>query len=149
MTATKISYTTCPLCEATCGLEIVTRGREVVSIRGDTQDVFSHGYICPKAYSLKELHADQDCIREPLVRRGDQWLSVGWDDAFAEIEQRLVPILQQHGRDALAIYAGNPIVHNLASLLYLPALLHAAGTHNFFSASTVDQMPKQVAAGLM
>jgi len=149
MTATKISYATCPLCEATCGLEIVTRGREVVSIRGDTQDVFSHGYICPKAYSLKELHADQDCIREPLVRRGDQWLSVSWDDAFAEIEQRLVPILQQHGRDALAIYAGNPIVHNLAGLLYLPVLLHAAGTHNFFSASTVDQMPKQVAAGLM
>lgn len=149
MTATKISYTTCPLCEATCGLEIATRGGEITSIRGDAQDVFSHGYICPKAYSLKEIHADPDCIREPMVRRGDQWLTVDWDDAFAEIEQGLAPILQQHGRDALAIYAGNPTVHNLSSLLYLPVLLHAAGTHNFFSASTVDQMPKQVAAGLM
>ena len=148
-TPTTTSYTTCPLCEATCGLEIVTRGREVISIRGDAQDVFSHGYICPKAYSLKELDADQDRIREPMVRRGDQWLHVNWDDAFVEIERGLVPILQQHGCDALAIYAGNPTVHNLASLLYLPVLLHAAGTHNFFSASTVDQMPKQVSAGLM
>jgi anaerobic selenocysteine-containing dehydrogenase len=149
MTATKTSYATCPLCEATCGLEIVTRGREVLSIRGDDLDVFSRGYICPKAYSLKELDADRDCIREPMVRRGDQWLNVSWDEAFAEIEQGLTPILQEHGRDALAIYAGNPNAHNLASLLYLPVLIHASKSHNFYSASTVDQMPKQVSAGLM
>src|SRR5947209_12055287 len=149
MTATKTSYATCPLCEATCGLEIVTRGREVISIKGDAQDVLSHGYICPKAYSLKELDADEDRIRQPMVRKGDQWLNVSWDAAFAEIEQRLMPILQEQGRDALAIYVGNPNAHNLASLLYLPVLVHAAGTHNFYTASTVDQMPKQVAAGLM
>jgi anaerobic selenocysteine-containing dehydrogenase len=149
MTATKTSYATCPLCEATCGLDIVTRGREVLSIRGDEQDVFSHGYICPKAYSLKELDADRDCIREPMVRRGDQWTTVSWEDAFAEIERGLAPILQEHGRDALAIYAGNPNSHNLAGLIYLPVLIRAAGTHNFYSASTVDQMPKQVAAGMM
>ncbi|MGZ3608901.1 MAG: molybdopterin-dependent oxidoreductase [Ktedonobacteraceae bacterium] len=149
MTATKISYATCPLCEATCGLEIETRDREIISIRGDAQDVFSHGYICPKAYSLKELHADPDCIREPIVRRNDTWINVSWDDAFAEIERRLMPILDEFGRDALAVYVGNPNAHNIASLLYLPALLQTAKTHNFFSASTVDQMPKHVAAGLM
>src|SRR6266478_6215324 len=149
MTETQTSYTTCPLCEATCGLEIVTRGCEILSIRGDAQDIFSHGYICPKAFSLKELETDRDRIREPMVRRGDHWLAVSWEDAFAEVERGLAPILQEHGRNALAIYAGNPTVHNLASLLYLPVILHAAGTHNFYSASTVDQMPKQVAAGLM
>ncbi len=89
------------------------------------------------------------CLREPMVRRGDQWQKVSWDEAFAEIERGLTPILQEHGRDALAVYVGNPNAHNLASLLYLPTLLHAARTHNFYSASTVDQMPKQVSAGLM
>src|SRR6266566_4341675 len=149
MVATKISYATCPLCEATCGLEIETREHEIISIRGDAQDVFSHGYLCPKAYSLKELHADPDCIREPMVRRDDQWINVSWDDAFAEIEHGLMPILQEYGRDTLAVYVGNPNAHNIASLLYLPALLQSAKTHNFFSASTVDQMPKHVSAGLM
>ncbi len=149
MVATKLSYATCPLCEATCGLEIETRDREIISIRGDAQDVFSHGYLCPKAYSLKELHADPDCIREPMVRRDDQWINVSWDDAFAEIERGLMPILQEYGRDTLAVYVGNPNAHNIASLLYLPALLQSAKTHNFFSASTVDQMPKHVSAGLM
>src|SRR5438876_1382361 len=144
-----ISYATCPLCEATCGLEIETREHEIISIRGDAQDVFSHCYICPKAYSLKGLHADPDCIREPIVRKDDKWINVSWDDAFAEIEHGLMPLLQEYGRDTLAVYVGNPNAHNIASLLYLPALLQAAKTHNFFSASTVDQMPKHVTAGLM
>lgn len=149
MTTTKISYITCPLCEATCGLEVVTKGREVLSIRGDEQDVLSHGYICPKAYSLKELDADPDRIREPMVRRGDQWQAVSWDEAFAEIERGLMPIIQQHGRNALALYIGNPNAHNLAGIFYLPALPRAAATQNVYSASTVDQMPKQVSSALM
>src|SRR5258708_12195684 len=146
MTETQTSYTTCPLCEATCGLEIVTRGREILSIRGDAQDIFSHGYICPKAFSLKELATDRARIREPMVRRGDHWLAVSWEDAFAEVERGLAPILQEHGRNALAIYAGNPTVHNLASLLYLPVILHASGTPNFYSASPVNQIPHQLPA---
>jgi anaerobic selenocysteine-containing dehydrogenase len=149
MTATTVSYTTCPLCEATCGLEIETRGQEILSIRGDARDVFSRGYICPKAYSLKELHADPDRLRAPMVRRGEQWSSVSWDDAWAEIERGLMPVLHTYGRDSLAVYVGNPNAHNLAGLLYLPILLHAAKTHTIFSASTLDQMPKQIAAGLM
>ena len=149
MTATKISYMTCPLCEATCGLEVVTRGREVVSIRGDEQDVLSHGYICPKAYSLKELDSDPDRLREPMIRRGEQWQAVSWDEAFAEIERGLLPLIQQHGRNSLALYIGNPNAHNLAGIFYLPVLLRAAGTQNIYSASTVDQMPKQVSSGLM
>ena len=68
----KTSYTTCPLCEATCGLEVITRAGEMLSIRGDENDVLSHGYLCPKAASLKELHADPDRIREPMVRKEGQ-----------------------------------------------------------------------------
>ncbi|MBV9712789.1 MAG: molybdopterin-dependent oxidoreductase [Ktedonobacteraceae bacterium] len=149
MEATKLSYTTCPLCEATCGLEIGTHGSEVISIKGDKQDVFSSGYICPKAYSLKELHTDGDRLREPMVRRGEDWQVVSWDEAFAGIEQRLLPLIKQHGRNAIAVYVGNPNVHTLAGQFYLPVVLQALRTQNLFSASTVDQMPKQVSAGLM
>lgn len=149
MTSTRMSYRTCPLCEATCGLEIVTRGKEVISIRGDGQDVLSQGYICPKAYSLKELHTDPDRIRAPMVRRGEQWQTVSWDEAFAEIAHGLAPLLEQYGRNALAVYIGNPNAHNLANQIYLPGLLHTARTQNIYSASTVDQMPKQISSGLM
>ena len=143
------SYHVCPLCEATCGLEIRTRGREVTGIRGDGADVFSQGFICPKGYALKELDADPDRLRVPLVRRGGVLAPATWDEAFAEIDRRLGPILREHGRDAVAVYLGNPSAHSMAISLYAQVLLRALGTRNVFSASTVDQMPKQVAAGLM
>jgi anaerobic selenocysteine-containing dehydrogenase len=147
--ATRTSYTTCPLCEATCGLEITTSGREVLSIHGDRSDVFSQGYICPKAYSLKALDGDPDRLRTPLIKRDGEWHEVTWDEAFAEIERRLMPILTEHGRDAVAIYLGNPNVHNLSGQTYNTPLLRALGSRNVYSASTLDQMPKQVSAGLM
>src|SRR2546425_2534836 len=145
----RTSYRVCSLCEATCGLEIRTRGREVVSIRGDEADVFSQGFICPKAYALKELDADPDRLRTPLVRRNGALEPATWDEAFAEIERRLVPILRERGRDAVAVYLGNPSAHSLALGLYGQVFLRLLGTRNLYSASTVDQMPKQVAVGLM
>ena len=145
---TTTSHVTCPLCEATCGLTITTRGAAIESIRGDRDDVFSRGYICPKAYALKELDADPDRIRTPLVRRDGKFVAVGWDEAMAEIDRGLGAIFRDHGRDAVAVYLGNPNAHHLSGM-YMPALIKAIGTRNVFSASTVDQMPKQVSAGLM
>jgi anaerobic selenocysteine-containing dehydrogenase len=142
-------FRTCPLCEATCGLAISTRGREVTGIRGDADDVFSHGFLCPKAYALKDLDTDPDRLRTPLVRRGGKLEPAGWDEAFAEVERGLTAVTAAHGRQAIGAYLGNPNAHNLSGMLYVPVLLRALGTRNVFSASTVDQMPKQVSAGLM
>src|SRR5918999_755934 len=144
-----LHYRTCPFCEATCGLQVETEGREVVSVKGDKQDVFSRGFICPKAHGLKQLHEDPDRLRTPLVRRNCELVEATWDEAFEEIDRRLSPLLTEHGRDAVAVYLGNPIVHNLSGVLYGPAFLRALGSRNVYSASTVDQMPKQVSSGLM
>jgi anaerobic selenocysteine-containing dehydrogenase len=145
----RIDYRTCPLCEATCGLELHLDGREITLVRGDRDDVFSRGYLCPKGTALKGLEADPDRLRAPLVRHGDSWSEVSWSDAFAEVERGLTPLLEEHGRDAVGVYLGNPSVHNLAGQLYNRVLLQAIGSGNIFSASTVDQMPKQVSSGLM
>jgi anaerobic selenocysteine-containing dehydrogenase len=149
MPTTRTHHTTCPLCEATCGLEITTSGEDILSIRGDEQNVLSQGYLCPKAYSLKELHTDPDRLRAPMIRQGDRWLSASWEDAFGEIEQHLPPLLERYGRNALAIYTGNPNAHTLAGNLYSPVIIQSARTQNNYSASTVDQMPKHVSSGLM
>src|SRR3954468_2425940 len=122
----------------------------VVKIRGDKDDVFSQGFLCPKAYGLKSLHEDPDRLTTPLVRGTDGELhEATWDDAFEEIDRRLTPILAEHGRDAVAAYIGNPNAHNLSALIYGRAWLKALGSKNIYSASTVDQMPKQLASGLM
>lgn len=148
--ATRIEFRTCPLCEATCGLELHLNDRtEITLVRGDRDDVFSHGFLCPKGTALKALEADPDRLTEPLLRTGDEWQTVSWDDAFNEVDRGLTEIIERHGRDAVAIYLGNPTVHNLALLIYSRAVLQSFATTNIYSASTVDQMPKQVSAGLM
>jgi anaerobic selenocysteine-containing dehydrogenase len=154
--ATRTAFRTCPLCEAGCGLEIGLAaagnghgGERVTRIRGDREDVFSHGFICPKGSTLKQLHEDPDWLRRPLVKRDGVFVEVGWDEAFAEVEARLLPIIEEHGRDAAAIYVGNPNAHSLAGLLYLRPLIRALGTTNMYSASTVDQRPKEISSGLM
>ena len=144
-----LHYRTCPFCEATCGLEVETEGGEVVSVRGDEQDVLSHGFICPKAFGIRQLHEDPDRLTTPLVRRDGELVEASWDEAFEEIDRRLSPLLAEHGRNAVAVYIGNPNAHNLSALAYGPVWLRALGSQNVYSASTVDQMPKQVSAGLM
>ncbi len=142
-------YRICPLCEATCGLEITVNGRQVTAIRGDEADVFSHGFICPKGVALAQLDQDPDRLRQPLVRRDGALVPVSWDEAFAEVERRLLPIISQHGNDAVAVYVGNPSVHSLSLAIYGQVLMRALRTTNVFTASTVDQIPKQLASGLM
>ncbi len=147
----ELAFRTCPLCEATCGLEIEVKDDGVIGrIRGDRDDVFSHGFICPKGSTLKQLHEDPDRLRTPMVRGDDGELHPAtWDEAFAEIARRLPPILEQHGRDAVALYLGNPTVHSLSASLYSRFLVRALGTSNVYSASTVDQRPKEVSSGLL
>src|SRR2546426_11228015 len=101
MPSERISYRTCPLCEATCGLEITTSNGDVTAVRGDAEDVFSHGFLCPKGVGLKGLHDDPDRLTQPMRRTGDRFEPVSWDEAFAEIDERLTPILQEHGRNAV------------------------------------------------
>jgi anaerobic selenocysteine-containing dehydrogenase len=150
---TRVVQRICPLCEACCGLSLTVSGSggeaRVIAIRGDEHDVFSRGYICPKAVALKDLEDDPDRLRGPLVKRDGRFVEASWDEAYAEIARRLPPLLAEHGRDALAFTLGNPNVHRLGLGLYVQRLLRAAGSRNVFSASTLDQMPRQLASGWM
>lgn len=139
----------CPLCEACCGLEIKVQQGRITSIRGDAQDVFSAGYICPKGVALKDLHEDPDRLRTPLIKRNGVHVPASWDEAFAEIERRLPPVIALHGRNATAVVVGNPAAHKIGLVGYFGKLARALGSKNVFSASTLDQMPKQLASGLM
>jgi anaerobic selenocysteine-containing dehydrogenase len=144
-----IDYRTCPLCEATCGLEVSYQDEKIVRIRGDRDDVFSHGYICPKGSTLGKLDEDPDRLRAPLIKRDGAHVPATWDEAFDLIETRLRPIIAEHGPQSVAVYLGNPNVHSMSGTLYPRVLLKMLGTKSIFSAATVDQMPKHVSSGLM
>jgi len=145
----QIHHRTCPLCEAMCGIVVEHRDGEVLSVKPDREDVLSRGHICPKAVALKDLHEDPDRLRQPLRRTVTGWAPIAWEEAFDEIEQRVGAIRARHGHDAVAIYAGNPTVHNLGAMLGIGDFIRAVRTRNLYSATSVDQLPHMVASHAM
>ena len=139
-------YSSCPLCEATCGIVVETEGPRVTSIRGDEADPFSAGYICPKAAALGDLHHDPDRLRQPMRREGQTWTPMAWDEAFDHVAEQLRAVRAKFGADAVAAYQGNPAVHNLGLLTYGQLLLRSLGTRNTYSATSNDQLPHMLAA---
>jgi anaerobic selenocysteine-containing dehydrogenase len=146
---TRTEYHTCPLCEATCGLELTISGGRIERARGDVDDVLSRGFICPKGASIGQLDADPDRLRTPLIRRDGELVPATWDEAFAAVDAGLTATIEAYGRDAVALYLGNPNVHTLAGNLYAGPLRKALGSKNVYTASTLDQMPKHVSCGYL
>jgi len=134
------------LCEAVCGLAVEMDGATVKSVRGDADDPFSRGHICPKAAAIADVQADPDRIREPQRREGEKWRAVSWDAALDEAGERLAAVQRKHGRNAVAFYVGNPSVHSYSAMLGVPFFSRALGTRTRFSATSVDQLPHMLAA---
>jgi anaerobic selenocysteine-containing dehydrogenase len=145
----RVAFRTCPLCEATCGLEIRLEDERVKVIRGDRENPFSRGFVCPKGTVLGRLHEDPDRLRTPLIKRDGVHVEATWEEAFVEIDRGLGGVKDRHGSQALSIYIGNPNAHSYQNSLAIRPLAKALGSPNIFSASTLDQMPKHVSAGYM
>lgn len=142
-------FRACNLCEAICGLEIRVEDGHIVSIRGDHKDPFSRGHICAKAVALKDVHEDPDRLRSPVRRQGSDFVEIGWEEAFDEAADRLKAVRKRHGDRSLAVYLGNPCVHNWGTLLYGPLFIKALHPANRYSATSVDQLPHHLAAYFM
>ncbi len=149
MSEVKTHYRTCNLCEAMCGLEIQYQDREVLTIKGDKQDPFSRGHICPKAVALKDIFEDPDRLKYPVKKTENGWEEISWDAAYGEVVTRIQGIQQEHGKNAVGIYQGNPNVHNTGAMLFGAGFVKSLKTKNRFSATSTDQLPHHFAAYYM
>lgn len=149
-----LHHRACHLCEAICGLTLETtetpdQGLTITSIKGDPLDSFSRGHICPKAVALQDIQNDPDRLRQPMRRVGNEWQAIGWDDAFALVADRLAAIQERHGQNAVAVYQGNPSVHNYGLMTHSNYFLGLLKTRSRFSATSVDQLPHHLTSHLM
>ncbi|WP_329044060.1 molybdopterin oxidoreductase family protein [Amycolatopsis sp. NBC_01488] len=140
------AHRTCPICDAVCGLKIdLDPAGRVTKVRGDSDDPFTAGYLCPKGASIGTLDEDPDRLRHPMIREGDQWREASWDEAFQAVERGITGVIEKHGRDAVAVYFGNPTYHTMAGFLYRIPLIQSLASKNVYSSGTIDHMPKHVA----
>ena len=143
------SFRSCNICEAICGIEITVDGDRHLDIRGDKDDPFSRGYICPKAVALQDVHYDKDRLKYPVRRTPQGWQRISWTEAFDEVAQNLKRVQAKYGRSSVATYLGNPNVHNYGALLFAPGFIRSLHTRNRFSATSVDQLAHHFASYLM
>src|ERR1700694_3036656 len=127
---------TCMLCEAVCGLSVELEQGEIRSVRGDAEDPFSKGHLCPKAAAIPDVQGDPDRVREPLRRAGAGFRPVAWKDALAEAGEKLAEVQRRHGRGSIGLYLGNPSVHSYSALLALALFWRALGSRARFSATS-------------
>jgi len=149
-----LHHRACHLCEAICGLSIEVErqadgSQRILSIKGDAEDPFSRGHICPKAVALQDIQDDPDRLRQPLRRHGDSWQPIAWAEAFELVAERLADIQRRHGANAVAVYQGNPSVHNYGLMTHSNYFLGLLKTRNRYSATSVDQLPHHLISHLM
>ena len=149
MSESTLHHRACHLCEAICGLSIETRNAQILSIKGDPQDSFSRGHICPKAVALQDIQNDPDRLRQPMRRVGSEWHAIEWEEAFTLAAERLADIRERHGNNAVAVYQGNPSVHNYGLMTHSNYFLGLLKTRNRFSATSVDQLPHHLTSLMM
>lgn len=137
-------FRTCNLCEAMCGIVIQHDGEKVLSIKGDKNDPFSKGYICPKATALQDFHEDPDRLRHPVERTANGWKEISWLEALDKVAAGIQSVQKKHGQNAFGIYLGNPNVHNLGGMLTIKHLLSSIKTRSRFSATSIDQLPHHI-----
>jgi len=142
-------FIACNLCEAICGLEIKLEDGQIRSIRGDKDDPISKGHICPKAVALQDIYNDPDRLRTPIKRTGNGWQAISWDQAYDEVTTELKKIQRTNGKNSVAVYLGNPTVHNLDAMLFGPMFFRTLRTKSRYSATSVDQLPEQLVSLLM
>jgi anaerobic selenocysteine-containing dehydrogenase len=149
MSEIQTHYRTCNICEAMCGIEIRHKDKEVLSIRPDKQDPFSMGHICPKAVAMQDYYKDPDRLKTPIKKTETGWQDISWEQAFAEIGEKIQKIQRTHGKDSVGVYLGNPNAHNFGNAIYFPQFFKALGSNNRFSSASADQLPHHVAANYM
>lgn len=145
----RTAFRVCPFCEAGCGLKITIEDDRITKVRGDAENIMSRGFCCPKGIAIKELHEDPDRLRHPVIKENGEFREATWKEAFEKVSEGLNNVRKANGNDSVAIYLGNPNTHTMAGALFLKPLIKALKTKNFFTASTVDQIPKQTACGFL
>ncbi|RIK10740.1 MAG: hypothetical protein DCC49_02115 [Acidobacteria bacterium] len=145
----KTSFAICNFCDAICGLEIEHSGRDIRRIRGDMADPFSRGHICPKGSAHKDLLNDPDRLRHPMRRIGSEWHEISWREAVTETARQLVAAQREGGRDAAALYYGNPMGHNYQAMLALLPLIRYLGSRNTYTSNSVDAYPRMLVSRLL
>lgn len=121
--------TTCTFCGVGCGLYLETADNRIVGVSPSMSHPTNEGRICIRGWNVHEVASSPERLKVPLIRRGDGFQEVGWEEAVAFIVGRLSEIRRKYGPDALAFFS-SPRCSNEESYLLQKLARSVIGTNN-------------------
>ncbi|MFZ0004486.1 MAG: molybdopterin-dependent oxidoreductase [Methanoregula sp.] len=76
---------TCPYCGNGCGVNLVVKDGKVVGLSPWHRNPVNEGKVCIRGNKPYEFVNSPDRIMAPLVKKGDKFEEVSWEDAYKEI----------------------------------------------------------------
>jgi anaerobic selenocysteine-containing dehydrogenase len=131
--------TYCRVCEPLCGMVATVEDGRLTKLRPDGDHPLSKGFACPKGIAMTEVQNDPDRVLHPLRRGSDgEFHRVSWEQALAEIGDRLARIRSEHGGEAVGWYMGNPGAFSYSHPLWSKGFTDALGSPHYYTASSQD-----------
>lgn len=120
---------TCPYCGIGCSLVVGVRDGKVVNVHGMKGHPVNAGDICSLPVHFPPLFNADGRLTQPLMRRNNEHVPVGWNEAITYVADEFNRIIKKYGPDAVAFYGG---AANLCEEYYLMNKLMKAsiGTNN-------------------
>jgi assimilatory nitrate reductase catalytic subunit len=111
--------THCCYCAFQCGMKVHVdpETRRVVGVEGNEAFPVNRGQMCVKGQTSSELLYHPERLRYPLMRCGDRFERVTWDDALQVTAEKLQKIQEKHGKPAVGVYGGGALTNEKAYLL--------------------------------
>ncbi|MGY8736870.1 MAG: molybdopterin-containing oxidoreductase family protein, partial [bacterium] len=133
--------TLCRICTAQCPIvvEVDESGRPV-SARGDKENPHSEGFFCLKGKHFPEIHTAPSRLRHSLARDASGALvPIDAERAMDEVAIKLQRILDQYGRNSIAVYMGTLFYQLPQTAAVATAWMDALRLRLRFSSGTIDQ----------
>ena len=147
--STREAISFCRICSGGCGVVLTIDSNDrIIGVRGDKDSPLTHGYACFKGRQPESSHHGPQRLLRPRKRMPDgSYVEISSEQALDEIAEKLSPIIDRHGKDAMAIFLGNGGMFNIAGFYMLPSFLAAFDSDQYFSTLTIDQSGKMVTMG--
>jgi formate dehydrogenase len=129
--------TFCRICESLCGLEVDVEGGRITGIRPDPEHVVTEGFGCVKGLKQHHFYQSPDRLRHPLKRVGERFERVSWEQALAEIGEKVKALRGVHP-DAISMYVGTAAGFSVLHPIFAQGFMDGIGSRNMYASATQD-----------
>jgi len=102
--------TTCLQCPAACGIHARLREGRVRKLEGNPLSPVNNGRLCAMGQAGVQQHYHPDRLKRPLVRDGDGWREIGWEEARRRLEE-LIGRARNSGGEQFGFVTGESSGH--------------------------------------